>query len=175
MPPNGTRYPDTLAAGRRVDDGTVQRKALLDAETTRFIEARRFFILGTASDDGDSDCSYRGRERRLDGAMEPLLQIVNPTTLVFPDFAGNNLLNSIGNLLCNSRLSLLFVDFEYGLGSQIVGRAEVEDADNGAWGHVWPGAKAIVTVRVEQIVTDRRHHLPKLRPAPRQSKEEFHG
>ena len=140
--------------------------ASLDAETIRFIEGQPFFILGTANETGDCDCSYRGREPRSDGTLQPLLQSVDAVSLVLPNFSGNKLLNSIGNLLRNPHLALLFVDFAHGVGTAIRGAACIEHANASAWQHVWPTADAFIIVGVRQVVTERYGDIPALRPVP---------
>jgi hypothetical protein len=45
--------------------------------------------------------------------------------LSWPDYPGNNMFNSLGNLLVNPRCGLLFVDFERAAALQLLGRAEV--------------------------------------------------
>lgn len=62
-----------------------------------WLEAQPFFLLGSANAAGDCDCSYRGRQ--TEGGAEPLLRVEGGTRLVFPDYPGNNLFNTIGNLL----------------------------------------------------------------------------
>ena len=146
-------------------EGEVCDAAVLDAATARFIAAQPFFILGTASDGGDADCSYRGRAHRPDGSAEALLHVVDASTLVFPDYAGNNLFNSIGNLLRNGCVSLLFVDFEHGRGARINGRAHVDPDATAAWASTWPRARSIITVAISDAAVKGREDLPRLRPA----------
>ncbi|MCL5059351.1 MAG: pyridoxamine 5'-phosphate oxidase family protein [Candidatus Thermoplasmatota archaeon] len=60
-------------------------------------------VIATADAAGYCDCSYRGRETA--GVA------VDPTVLVFPDYPGNGLFNSLGNVLVNPHIGLLFIDF----------------------------------------------------------------
>lgn len=164
MMADATLYPDAGAAAQ-ADADRPWRVASFDAATIEFIETRAFFVLATANERGESDCSYRGRELRPDGSAQPLLQVLDQSSLVFPHFSGNNLFNSIGNLLRNPPLSLLFVDFEHGAGTVILGGGRVERADPATWGKVWSEAHAVVRVDVKEVLAGRWPSLPKLTAA----------
>ncbi|MFD0390275.1 pyridoxamine 5'-phosphate oxidase family protein [Tistrella bauzanensis] len=76
------------------------------------------FILATADDRGQCDCSYRGCAPRDDGGSDPLVAVPGPTELVFPDYSGNAMFNSLGNLMVNDGISLLFPGPEDGFGPE---------------------------------------------------------
>ncbi|HEX4223079.1 MAG TPA: pyridoxamine 5'-phosphate oxidase family protein [Pseudonocardiaceae bacterium] len=82
------------------------------------IEAADTFFLGTAHPTRGADASHKGGTPgfvRIDGA-----------DLWWPDYAGNNLFNSMGNIAVNPEAALLFVDFTTGLTLHLSGRAELE-------------------------------------------------
>ncbi|MGU7784109.1 pyridoxamine 5'-phosphate oxidase family protein [Burkholderia sp. PU8-34] len=136
----------------------VRRRAIA------FIREQAFLIVATANACGDSDCSYRGRQPRGDGTFEPLVDIPDAGTLVLPDFAGNNLFNTIGNLLVNPGIALLFVDFAQKATWLVQGRASIEE-DARRWAHVWPGAQRYVVVAVDGAHRRADAALPALVPA----------
>ncbi|MEC7259253.1 MAG: pyridoxamine 5'-phosphate oxidase family protein, partial [Pseudomonadota bacterium] len=77
------------------------------------------------------------------------VEVDGPDRLRFPDYAGNNYFNTIGNLLCDPRIGLLFIDFGSGGMLQMTGRAEI----------VWhgrnsrdPEAHREVVVTIDQVV-----------------------
>ena len=72
-----------------------------------------------ATDSAGMDASHRG------GAPS-FVQMTSATTLVFPDYAGNNHYNTIGNLLEDDHAGLLFVDFVSGSMLQLTGNATVD-------------------------------------------------
>jgi predicted pyridoxine 5'-phosphate oxidase superfamily flavin-nucleotide-binding protein len=74
------------------------------------------FFLATSHPEHGADASHRG------GAV----RVESPTRLSWPDHPGNNMFNSLGNLLVNPRCGLLFVDFERAAALQLRGRAVVE-------------------------------------------------
>lgn len=133
----------------------------LSAEAVAFIRAQSFLIVATANAAGDSDCSYRGRQPRGDGTFEPLVEVLDPGTLVLPDFAGNNLFNTLGNLLVNPGIALLFVDFPRKTAWMVQGRATI-DEDPDRWASIWPEARRYVVVAVDDAHAFTDAELPAL-------------
>lgn len=76
------------------------------------------FFLATSHPERGADASHRGGPRGF-------VQMRGPNELAWPDYPGNNMFNSLGNLLVNPRCGLLFVDFETGATLQRNGVAEV--------------------------------------------------
>ncbi|PCE31112.1 pyridoxamine 5'-phosphate oxidase family protein [Burkholderia ubonensis] len=142
----------------------MNRPGPLSADAIAFIREQAFLIVATANAAGDADCSYRGRQPRGDGTFEPLVDAPDRGTLVLPDFAGNNLFNTLGNLLVNPGIALLFVDFARQTTWRVQGRASI-DEDARRWAHIWPAAQRYVVVAVD--TADRRTDagLPMLVPA----------
>jgi uncharacterized protein len=73
------------------------------------------FFLATAHPILGPDASHRG------GAV----RVESPARLSWPDLPGNNMFNSLGNLLVNPRCGLLFVDFDRAAALQLRGTATV--------------------------------------------------
>jgi uncharacterized protein len=96
----------------------VRRAEVLSAADARLIRAADTFFLGTTNPERGSDTSHRGGTPgfvRVDGAR-----------LWWPDYPGNNLFNSFGNLAVDPEASLLFFDFDTGRTLQLSGTAEVD-------------------------------------------------
>jgi len=110
--------------------------------------ADTFFIASGFRGDGESetfgmDASHRGGERGF-------VDVVNDTCLRFPDYAGNNHYNTIGNLLLDPRAGFLFIDFETGSLLQLTGTVLIDwdsdELDN------FPGAQRLVTFSIEEVI-----------------------
>ncbi|RFA29269.1 pyridoxamine 5'-phosphate oxidase [Alkalilimnicola ehrlichii] len=130
-----------------------------------FIEDLPFFFIATANDAGDCDCSFRGREYNASGQPLPLLKVLDEKRLVFPDFKGNNLFNSLGNMLTNPHIGILFIDFENRLRARVNGAVEIIER----WDEmqaVWPTARRYVLVTVEQVYGNCRARIPKMTLVP---------
>ncbi len=77
----------------------------LDDEAKAFIESRSFFFLSTVNHEGQPTVSHKG------GAVG-FVRVVDPTTIVFPSYDGNGMFLSMGNIVGDGRIGLLFMDFE---------------------------------------------------------------
>jgi ferredoxin-NADP reductase/predicted pyridoxine 5'-phosphate oxidase superfamily flavin-nucleotide-binding protein len=136
----------------RVEDepaGEPRRGSALTAPQSDLIEnANTLFIATGYRGEGDSptygmDASHRGGDPGF-------VTVESDTRLVFPDYAGNNHFNTIGNLTLDPRVGLLFVDFASGGMLQITGRAEI--TWEGPAVERYLGARRLVHVDVEEVV-----------------------
>jgi hypothetical protein len=94
------------------------RSAGLSAAQREWIAAADTFFIASAHPEGGADASHRGGRPRF-------VRVTGDRTLSFPDYPGNNMFNTLGNLAGNPRAGLLFVDFERGDLLQITGRARL--------------------------------------------------
>ena len=132
------------AAPGRVTRGTRLTAAQQDWIAT----ADTFFIASGYRGEGESatfgmDASHRGGDRGF-------VQVLDDTRLRFPDYAGNNHFNTIGNLLLDPRAGYLFVDFASGSLLQLTGTTSIDwdSADLAKF----PGARRLITLEIEEIV-----------------------
>ena len=83
-----------------------------------FIEGSSMFFLATADADGWPDVSYKG-------GRPGFVRCLDRRTIAFPSYDGNGMFRSLGNMLVNDRVSLLFVDFEHPDRLRVQGTAAV--------------------------------------------------
>jgi predicted pyridoxine 5'-phosphate oxidase superfamily flavin-nucleotide-binding protein len=67
-----------------------------------FIESCPFFFLATADAEGQPDCSFKG-------GAPGFVRVVTPSLLVYPDYDGNGMFKSLGNVRVNPHVGLLFI------------------------------------------------------------------
>lgn len=119
---------------------------LTDAQRAWVGRADTFFI-ASVHPSGGADASHRGGSP---GFVQLARGAAGEDMLVFPDYPGNNMFNTLGNLAVNPAAGLLFVDFESGATLQLTGIADV------LWKQeqfaAWPGAERAVGFRVAQVV-----------------------
>jgi uncharacterized protein len=122
------------------DPGDVRRGAVLSPADTELIRAADTFFLGTTNPERGSDTSHRG------GA--PGFVRADGDGLWWPDYPGNNLFNSFGNLAVDPEASLLFFDFDTGRTLQLSGTAEVDwDATGRPGDDGQTGRRAVFTLQ----------------------------
>jgi predicted pyridoxine 5'-phosphate oxidase superfamily flavin-nucleotide-binding protein len=98
--------------------GEVLRSSCLDARTRALVAGADTFFVASWHPAGGADASHRG-------GQPGFVRVPDERTLEFPDYPGNNMFNTLGNLAGHPRAGLLFVDFERGDLLQITGRAEI--------------------------------------------------
>lgn len=131
---------DSRRLADRLDE-KLGRKAFTE-EDRAFIESRTLFFLASADQQGRPDCSYKG------GAAG-FVRVTAPDELAFPSYDGNGMFRSLGNVLVNPGVGLLFIDFESPKRLRVNGRARIADDDPLL--ATTPGAQLIVRVRAERI------------------------
>ncbi len=121
------------------------------------VENAPFFFLATSNSTGNCDCSFKG-------GGPGIIHIIDETRLAFPDYDGNGAFMSVGNILENPHVGLLFIDFADGARLRVNGRASVHD--DGAVKELFPDHQRVILVTVEQVVPNCPAHVPRLVPAP---------
>jgi predicted pyridoxine 5'-phosphate oxidase superfamily flavin-nucleotide-binding protein len=130
----------TRALADRLQE-VIAHAVFTDADRA-FIESRSMFFLATADAAGRPDCSYKG-------GRPGFVRVVGPATLAFPSYDGNGMFKSLGNVLVNPHVGLLFVDFDSPRRLRVNGRASVQVDDPLLAELV--GAQAIVRVQADTI------------------------
>ncbi|WP_309606886.1 pyridoxamine 5'-phosphate oxidase family protein [Phenylobacterium sp.] len=134
-------------------DERLRRDRFNDDDAT-FIASLGFFFLATADADGRPDCSFKG-------GPAGFARVVAPDLLVFPDYDGNGMFKSLGNLAVNPNVGLLFLAFgEAPKRLRVNGRAEVV-GDDPMMARI-PGAQLLVKVTPVDIFPNCPRYLPNL-------------
>ena len=132
---------------------TLAHDRFTDADAA-FIAAQSFFFLATANADGRPDCSFKG-------GPPGFAQVVAPDRLVFPDYDGNGMFKSLGNIVANPHVGLLFIAMgERPQRIRVNGRAEVV-TDDPAMAKI-PGAQLLVRVTPDVIFPNCPRYIPHL-------------
>jgi uncharacterized protein len=137
------RLADQLERTRKHSQLTLDDRAI--------IENAAFFFLATADADGRPDCSIKGGNPGF---------VICPTdgALAFRNYDGNGMFRSLGNILSNPSVGLLFVEFgEDPKKLRVNGRAALEYAN------ATDPTEIIVTVTIEDIFPNCPRYLPEVR------------
>jgi hypothetical protein len=131
----------------------------------KFMENLPFFFIATASTQGECDCSFRGREHDVAGHHYPLVKVVDSKTVIFPDYRGNKLYNSLGNIIVNDHVGMLFIDFQSRTRVRLNGQAQIVD-DAAAYADIFPLAQRYVRVSVKQVYGNCKARIPRMLLVP---------
>ncbi|TDD70646.1 pyridoxamine 5'-phosphate oxidase [Jiangella aurantiaca] len=109
------------------DPGTRTVTDRLSEEDITQIRSADTFFLGTTHPSRGNDASHRG-------GPAGFVRVDDHQTLWWPDFPGNNMFNSLGNLAVDPAAALLFVDFTTGRTLHLAGQAVLETTASGVAG-----------------------------------------
>ena len=91
----------------------------LNSEMCQFIAEQEMVFISTSDLEGHCDTSFRSGHAGF-------VAILNDKTLLFPDYRGNGVMASMGNISENPHIGMLFVDFyQSSIGLHVNGKAEI--------------------------------------------------
>jgi uncharacterized protein len=134
---------DTRRLADRLDQ-KFRSRSFIDAEDRAFIERLDMFFLATADAEGRPQCSYKGGDPGF-------VRVLDHRTVAFPNYDGNGMYLSLGNVLDNPHVGLLFIDFTSPRRSRLRlnGIATINESDELI--DEYPGAQFIVRVHATQV------------------------
>lgn len=118
----------------------------LDEWQREWIRAADTFFVATRNPDAGADASHRGGEPGF-------IDVIDGSRIAWPDFSGNRMFQTLGNLATDASAGLVFIDFEGGRTLQLSGRAAVDwQASRAAR---YPGAERVVDFTIARVVETR--------------------
>jgi predicted pyridoxine 5'-phosphate oxidase superfamily flavin-nucleotide-binding protein len=144
----------------RLADRLVQAKVhpTLTPDDQAFIEARDMFFLATADEAGRPTCSYKGGDPGF-------VRVLSPREIAFPNYDGNGMFLSTGNVLRNPHVGLLFLDFERQRRLRLNGFARIEADDPLV--AAYPEAQFVVRVTVREVFPNCPRYIHRYQLAER--------
>ncbi|MEO8363419.1 MAG: pyridoxamine 5'-phosphate oxidase family protein [Ilumatobacteraceae bacterium] len=141
---------------RRLADRIEEKKVhdALTVEEQEYIAARNMFFLATVDARGNVNCSYKGGEPGF-------VRAIDEHTIVFPNYDGNGMYLSTGNVLNGGEVGILFIDFENRNRMRFNGTASI-DFNDPLKGD-FPGAQFIVRVRAREIFPNCPRYIHKMK------------
>ena len=141
---------------RRIADRLEEKltRTVFTSDDRAFIEGVIYFFMATADAQGRPDCSFKG-------GPPGFVRVTGPDELAFPDYDGNGMFKSLGNLGVNANVGLLFIDLhERPRRLRVNGEATVSRTDPLLASTV--GAQLIVRVKARAIFPNCPRYIPKL-------------
>ena len=143
---------DTRRLADRLTDATVHDR--IGAGDKAFIERMDMFFIATVDAQGRANCSYKGGEPGF-------VRVIDEQTIAFPNFDGNGMYLSMGNVLETSEVGLLFIDFENQWRMRLNGTASIDTAD--PLMAEYPEAQFIVRVRAREVFPNCPRYIHKMK------------
>jgi hypothetical protein len=150
---DGNRALQDAFESRAIADRLEQLKRTeFTPDDRAFIEGSIYFFLATADDEGRPDCSFKG-------GPAGFVRVTGPSQLAFPDYDGNGMFKSLGNVTVNPNVALLFITL-HGPPRRlrVNGTARIDRQDPLMDSTV--GAQLIVRVDAEAIFPNCPRYIP---------------
>jgi uncharacterized protein len=137
--------------------GRFYREQVLDRLNQRmiqFIGRQEMVWIATADGHGECDCSFRA-------GPPGFVRVLDASTLRYPEYRGNGVMASLGNIAENPHVGMVFLDFDQErIGLHVNGRARIVEAAGDEPAR--PRVERWVEVQVEEAYIHCRKHLPHL-------------
>ena len=134
----------------------------ISPEQRAFIESMDMFFLATADAEGHPQCSYKGGDPGF-------VAVPDDRTVAFPNYDGNGMYLSVGNLRVNPHVGMLFIDFcgDPPRRLRLNGEASIEPDD--PLQDRYPGCQFVVRVRVADVFPNCPRYIHRMRLVERSS------
>ncbi len=147
-----TRFGSVALADRLLEH--THRTAFTNGDKA-FIEGLPFFFLATADAEGRPDCSFKG-------GAPGFARVVAPDLLVYPDYDGNGMFKSLGNIRSNPNVGLLFIAMsERPKRLRVSGTAELTFDDPLLAD--FPGGQMLVRIRPTHVFPNCPRYIPDMK------------
>lgn len=154
-----------VRAGRFYEEQVLDR---LNPRMTEFVARQEMFFLATADNRGECDSTFRA-------GPPGFLKVMNDMTLAYPEYRGNGVMASLGNIRENPHVGILMIDFARDrIGLHVNGRARLVADEQ--MRRKYPGLpvdpvpgrrpQLWVEVEVEEAYIHCSKHIPRLVRAP---------
>lgn len=140
-----SRYIEKSVTEKLGKTDVLSRDTLNSPEQIWITQSDTFFIASYHPESG-ADASHRG-------GLPGFVKVLNSQKLLFPDYSGNNMFQTFGNLIINPNAGLLFIDFDQGNTLQITGKAKVIWEQERL--NEFAGAQRLVEFDIEQVLVTK--------------------
>lgn len=143
---------DTRRIANRIEEKLVGD--VIDQHDKKFIEKQDMFFIATSDEHGRPNCSYKG-------GAPGFVRVADDHTVAFPNYDGNGMYLTMGNLTRNPHVGLLFISFETGHRLRLNGDASIDENDELMAD--FPEAQFIVRVRAGEVFPNCPRYIHKYR------------
>jgi uncharacterized protein len=150
----GNRQLQDRFGSRRISDRLVEKRTHQEftPEEKAFIEGLPYFFLATADAEGRPDCSFKG-------GGPGFVRVTASSEIAFPDYDGNGMFKSLGNILVNPNVGLLFISM-HGKPRRLRVNGHAVVSDNDPLLSETVGAQLMVRVTARAIFPNCPRYIP---------------
>ena len=123
----------------------------LDERQQAWIRQADTFFIASANAEGKTDVSHRG-------GRPGFIRVLDERTLVWPDYTGNMMFNTLGNIVENPKSGLLFLDFDDGHTLQLTGYCTIVWSLSVNDQASFPGVQRLIQFRLSEVIHIRHAH-----------------
>lgn len=151
---DGNRQLQDRFDSRRISDRLEEKltRTTFTDDDKAYIESVPYFFLATADAQGRPDCSFKG-------GPPSFVRVTGPSELAFPDYDGNGMFKSLGNLVVNEHIGLLFIAM-HGKPKRLRVNGTATVSDNDPLLTEVIGAQLIVRVKARAIFPNCPRYIP---------------
>ena len=143
---------DTRDLADRIDTAMVHH-TISEADKD-YIERMDMFFPASVDDRGRVNSSYKMGEPGF-------VRVIDEWTIAYPDYNGNGMFLSMGNLSATRQVGLLFIDFEHQTRLRFNGEATVDPGDPLL--AEYPEAESIVRIQAREVFANCPRYIHKMR------------
>lgn len=129
---------------------TTLNTSKLSKKMVELIETTPYFFLATSSKTGHVNVNYKGTHNKK------LIHIIDNEHLIFPDYQGNGILHSLGDILSNPNIGLLIINFSQDKRIKLNGKATIIDeiTEIQKYFHIFEDTTIIrlIKVKIEYVI-----------------------
>lgn len=133
------RHPEIVSSTARTLHKVRQGNLLTKEQQDWILRADTFFV-ASFHPEGGADASHRG-------GNPGFARVLDANSLAWPDYNGNGMFQTLGNITVNPNVGLLFIDFEHGRTLQLTGKARI----------IWEPDRVTEFVGAERVVEFHVH------------------
>lgn len=122
-----------------------ERRGKLTLEQNQWIRESDTFFIASSGPEGKTDASHRG-------GNPGFIQTLGDKALVFPDYRGNMMFNTLGNIQINPNTGILFLDFNRGRTLQLTGSSSIIWNVSEEEKLRFPGAQRLVKFQIDGVI-----------------------
>ena len=145
---------DQFDSRRIADRLETFARSTFTADDKAFIEALPYFFLATADAEGRPDCSFKG-------GMPGFVRVTGANELAFPDYDGNGMFKSLGNILVNSSVGLLFIAM-HGKPQRLRVSGTATSSRSDPFLATTVGAQLIIRIKARAIFANCPRYIPSM-------------